>query len=302
MRSLRSSLLPLFLVAASLSASTALAQTQLDAPVVRLVDSSRASITVEVEAGASGAPIGFRVQWMRQSDFDAFGWPADPSSPLLSRAQFYGTPTWNVDTGTYRLNPGETIRCELGDLFDETGLFANNVAELGNQQAYVVRVQATGTMTEQASDFSTDVSGTTKPASQNCTFTQGFWKTHPELWPVDNLTLGTVNYSAAQLLQILNTPAKGNGLISLAHQLIAAKLSIEGGANPTPVAAAIADADAQIDGLVIPPIGSGFLDPDDVAATSQTLDSYNNGNLGVEHCGATPTQKTTWGGLKATYR
>ena len=45
------------------------------------------------------------------------------------------------------------------------------------------------------------------------------------------LTLGTVTYSQAQLLAIFNTPVRGNGLISLAHQLIAAKLNILAGAN-----------------------------------------------------------------------
>src|SRR5262245_28080341 len=109
----------LLLAAASVvfTASIAHAQTQLAPPELRVVDSSRISITVEVEAGATGAPMGFRVAWMRKSDYDASGWPSDPSSPLLSRAQFFGTPTWNVDTGTYRLTAGETIRVEIGDLF-----------------------------------------------------------------------------------------------------------------------------------------------------------------------------------------
>src|SRR5262245_31688333 len=192
------------LIAISLLAPVAHAQTKMDTPIVRQVDSSRSSLTVEVEAGATGAPAGFRVQWMKLSDFTANGgWPSDPSSPLLSRAQFYGTPTWNVDTGSYLLLSGETIRIELGDLFDETGVLANNIGELGDQQQYVVRAQAVGSGTDAASDMTSDLSATTKPASQNCTFTIGYWKTHPSAWPVSSLTLGTVNYTAAQLLQIL---------------------------------------------------------------------------------------------------
>jgi hypothetical protein len=280
------------------------AQSQLDTPIVRAVDNSRASITLEVEAGETGAPLGFRVQWIRQSDFDALGgWPADPSSsPLVSRAQFYGTPTWNVSTGTYRLQGGSLVRVELGDLFDETGLLATNINDLVDFQDYVFRVQATATGTESASNFSTDLTAATKPASQNCTFTQGYWKNHSSAWPVSSLTLGTVNYTKAQLLQILGQPSQGNGLTILAHQLIAAKLNIAGGADPTPVAAVIAAADAQIGNLVVRPIGSGFLDPDDVDTNSQTLDSYNNGNLGVSHCGSVPSMVQTWGSLKASYR
>ena len=294
------------LTALALSLATALpvSAQQLDAPIVRAVENSRASITLEVEAGSSGAPMGFRVEWIKQTDFNALGgWPADASTnPLVSRAQFYGTPTWNVSTGTYRLDPNEIVRVELGDLFDETGVIATNVNDLVDFQNYVFRVQATGTSSEAASNHSLDLTAATKPAAQNCTFTQGYWKTHPEAWPVNSLTLGTVNYTKAQLLLILGQPSKGNGLIILAHQLIAAKLNIASGADPTPVAATIAAADAQIGNLVVPPIGTGFLDPDDTAANAQILDSYNNGNLGVPHCGPVPATVQTWGKIRATYR
>jgi len=207
-----------------------------------------------------------------------------------------------VSTGTYRLDPNEIVRVELGDLFDETGVIATNVNDLVDFQNYVFRVQATGTSSEAASNHSLDLTAATKPAAQNCTFTQGYWKTHPEAWPVNSLTLGTVNYTKAQLLLILGQPSKGNGLIILAHQLIAAKLNIASGADPTPVAATIAAADAQIGNLVVPPIGTGFLDPDDTAANAQILDSYNNGNLGVPHCGPVPATVQTWGKIRATYR
>jgi len=291
------------LVALSLLAPAAHAQGKLDTPVVRQVDSSRSSLTVEVEAGASGAPAGFRVQWMKLADYNANGgWPSDSNSPLLSRAQFYGFPTWNVSTGTYLLQSGATIRIELGDLFDETGVLTNNLSELGDQQQYVVRAQAVGYGTDAASDMTPDLDATTKPAAQNCTYTIGYYKNHPSSWPVSSLTLGTVTYTSAQLLQILNQPAKGNGLISLAHQLIAAKLNIAGGADPTPIAATIAAADAQIGNLVVPPIGSGFLDPSETDANSQALDAYNNGNAGVPHCGQVRTQQATWGQLKGMYR
>lgn len=33
----------------------------------------------------------------------------------------------------------------------------------------------------------------------------GYWKNHPEAWPVSSLKLGTVSYTKTQLLQILNT-------------------------------------------------------------------------------------------------
>ncbi|HXU65209.1 MAG TPA: hypothetical protein VN962_26095, partial [Polyangia bacterium] len=80
----------------------------------------------------------------------------------------------------------------------------------------------------------------------HCTFTQGYWKTHGPIpagnnsneWPVTSLTLGNVNYTDLQLQSIFDTPAGGNGLISLSHQLIAAKLNIANGADGSSVAAA----------------------------------------------------------------
>jgi hypothetical protein len=62
------------------------------------------------------------------------------------------------------------------------------------------------------------------------------------------ITLGTVSYTQAQLLPILDQPAKGNGLVTLAHQLVAAKLNVAHGADPADAAQAISDADAMIGG------------------------------------------------------
>ena len=291
------------LVALGLLASAAHAQTKLDPPAIRQVDSSRSSLTMEVQAGHSGAPAGFRVSWMKAADFDANGgWPVDLDSPLVSRAQFYGVPTWNVSSGTYQLPADATVQIELGDLFDETGVLTNNVGELGDQQPYVIRVQAVSNGSDVASNMSPDLRATTKASLTNCTRGHGFWKQNPSAWPVSSLVLGTVTYTAEQLLSILSQPAHGNGLVILAHQLIAAKLNLANGADPTPIAATIVAADAQIGGLVVPPIGSGFLDPDDTDPNSKPLDSFNNGNLGVPRCGSVPTQASTWGNVKARYR
>lgn len=123
--------------------------------------------------------------------------------------------------------------------------------------------------------------------ASGCTRTQGFWKNKPDRWPVQSLTLGTVNYTKAQLISILKTPVTGNGLISLSHQLIAAKLNAASGTTvPASVATAIAAADALIGGLVVPPIGSGSLAPSSTSSLTTTLDTYNNGNTpgGPPHC------------------
>jgi cysteine-rich repeat protein len=126
------------------------------------------------------------------------------------------------------------------------------------------------------------------PVTADCTFTQGYWKNHPAAWPVSSLTLGTVSYSKEQLLAIFHTPVKGNGLISLAHQLIAAKLNVAAGATPAAVSASIASADALIGSLVAPPVGSGSLATGATSSLTGALDSFNNGVTGPGHCGDTP--------------
>lgn len=115
-----------------------------------------------------------------------------------------------------------------------------------------------------------------------CVRTQGYWKNHASAWPVQNLTLGTVSYTNAQLLAILNTPVRGNGLVSLAYQLIAAKLNVAAGAFASAdVISAINAADAMIGGAVIP---TNSMPPNVTDALTNILDAYNNGRSGTAHC------------------
>ena len=118
---------------------------------------------------------------------------------------------------------------------------------------------------------------------------------------MNQLQLGNRTYNRQELQSILQQPVRGNGLISLAYQEIAAKLNIANGADPTPVAGDIAAADGIIGNLVPPSVGSDTLLPSDVEPFSTNLDNYNNGNSGVPHCGNVKTQTVTWGSLKGIY-
>lgn len=123
---------------------------------------------------------------------------------------------------------------------------------------------------------------------ERCTWGLGYWKNHPEAWPVDTLTLGSLTYSQAQLLDILHQPVNGNGLVSLGHQLVAAKLNLAEGAHDV-TDGAIAGADDLVGALVIPPIGSGSLATSETSDISTVLDQFNKGRLEgachVEVCG-----------------
>ncbi len=120
--------------------------------------------------------------------------------------------------------------------------------------------------------------------SAGCTQGQGYWKNTPQAWPVGQVMLGTVSYSAAELLTIFKQPVAGNGLIQLAHQLIAAKLNIASGASGAAVAATVAAADALIGALVVPPVGAGSLQTSQTSALNDTLDAYNKGLIGPGAC------------------
>jgi len=128
--------------------------------------------------------------------------------------------------------------------------------------------------------------------NSGCTYTQGFWKNHTDNWPATSLKLGSVMYTKDQLLTILQTPVKGNGLISLSHQLIAAKLNIINGAMvPATIQAAINSAESMIGGLVVPPIGNGYIATASTSALEGTLDTYNSGLAagGPSHCQDVPS-------------
>jgi hypothetical protein len=92
-----------------------------------------------------------------------------------------------------------------------------------------------------------------------CTADAGYWKNHPEEWAIRRMTLGKAKYSAAEILDILHTPAGGDASYILAHHLIAAKLNVASGISGDSLEGAI---DAADDWLEDFPLGSNPVDPD----------------------------------------
>jgi hypothetical protein len=302
----RYALLPLLALLAT-AAIPLNALAQLDSPGVSSIVAGKGKWVVDITAGSTGAPNGFTVWWMKKATFDAVGQQWFPTgNQLQASAYFTGTPTlntWGGQLTSFILSPNQTAKIEIGDLADESGITQANalaLAELEPGVEYVFCAWALGGGSVTASVYSANVTGST--IDNNCTYTQGYWKNHTNLWPVGSLTLGSVNYNAAQLLSILNQSVGGNGLISLAHQLIATKLNIANGADPSAIAATVANADALIGALVVPPVGAGALAPAATSALTQQLDDWNNGITGPGHCDATPTTPSTWGQVKASYR
>jgi hypothetical protein len=55
---------------------------------------------------------------------------------------------------------------------------------------------------------------------------QGFWKNNPDSWPVEIITIGGIDYTKAQAIEIMQAPVKGNKVLTMFPQLVAAKLNI----------------------------------------------------------------------------
>ena len=116
--------------------------------------------------------------------------------------------------------------------------------------------------------------------------TQGYWKNHPNAWPVNSLMLGEPDLYQGGIAQLVNhTPVGGDASLNLAHQSIAAKLNIAAGSDPTPIASTIAHADsllAMFSGKlpyhVAPSSNIGQM----MVSDANTLDNYNNGHADPE--------------------
>jgi len=121
-------------------------------------------------------------------------------------------------------------------------------------------------------------------AEGGCAFTQSYWRRHPDAWPVDSMTLGATTYTKAQLLEILGRSARVNGLVELAHQLIAAKLNVCVGADDGAITSELAAGDALIAGRMVPPVGTGALS---MAATSELVTALEEFNSTAQ-CEAPP--------------
>jgi hypothetical protein len=116
------------------------------------------------------------------------------------------------------------------------------------------------------------------------TGTIGYWKTHPEAWPVSTITIGGVTYTRDQAIVLLGTPSRGDKSIDLFKQLVATKLNLITGNNPTCIYSTVTSADAW---MAAHPPGSNVSSSS--AAWTQAspwhtqLDGYNNGQLCAPH-------------------
>ena len=186
------------------------------------------------------------------------------------------------------VEPGSPPDNGMRVLFNGVLVFENLNAISGFGTFSFTHLQATGSTTTvefqgrnvRNADFIDDVSVTASAIV--CPLGQGYWKNHPNAWPVNSLMLGSQTYSKAELLNILRTPVRGDASIILAYQLIAAKLNIANGADGTPVTGTIADADAVLSlfsGKLPYGVRPNTTNGQRMVHDGATLESFNNGML-----------------------
>ncbi len=175
---------------------------------------------------------------------------------------------WDEAGHAYRIDdllaPGTNIRTYVGYFIANDGTIlvwgqdedANGVA-YGDWKSYLLRP--------------------VPPADPGCTYTVGYWKTHPSEWPVSQLTVGGVTSSAPSLLVILNTPPRGNATVILKHQLIAAKLNLVDGADGSSIQATIDQADSCLSGATSCTRAT-------LISLAEALTAFNEGTTGPGHC------------------
>ncbi|MCD6360571.1 MAG: hypothetical protein J7M38_06845, partial [Armatimonadetes bacterium] len=116
------------------------------------------------------------------------------------------------------------------------------------------------------------------------TGTPGYWKTHPEAWPVDTITVGGVTYTRDQAVWIMNNGKKKDRTYTMFDHLVSAKLNVLIGNDDTVIGPYIVQADQW---LATYPLGSGVKGSSYAWIIGEPikdmLDAYNNGELNVPH-------------------
>lgn len=134
-------------------------------------------------------------------------------------------------------------------------------------------------------DFNLDIvpCDYTPPPPPACvgTGTPGYWKNHPEAWPVNSIVVGGINYTKAQAITAMSTAPAGDNTYTMFRHLVSAKLNVLIGNITNCISATIASADQW---LIANPLGSGSgANWTTGAPLATSLDDYNNGRLCAPH-------------------
>lgn len=122
------------------------------------------------------------------------------------------------------------------------------------------------------------------PTTGPGTGTPGFWKTHPEAWPVETIVIGGVVYTRTQAISWMDAP-DGDKSVTMFRALVAAKLNVLVGNVSSCIDSTIAAADSWM--ATNGPVGSGVKARSAAWKAGEPLawelDAYNNGDRCAPH-------------------
>lgn len=108
----------------------------------------------------------------------------------------------------------------------------------------------------------------------------GYWKTHPNEWPVDSLMIGGRTLSKAQILFLLRLPERGDKTKHLFRELVAAKLNIAAGNDDSCIIETIDAVDAFLSRLSLNSVlKASSLNWKRIFPAVKRLADYNEGQL-----------------------
>ena len=123
----------------------------------------------------------------------------------------------------------------------------------------------------------------TSAVAQPGTGTPGYWKNHPEAWPVATITVGGMTYNKAEAIAWLGKVGKDK-TTTMFSSLVPAMLNVLIGNDSSCVATTITAANAW---MALYPVGSGVPASSSAWAQGeplhQQMDAYNNGLLCAPH-------------------
>lgn len=113
------------------------------------------------------------------------------------------------------------------------------------------------------------------------TGTPGYWKNHPEAWPVSSIMIGGVTYTKEDAIAIMQTAGSGDKTYTMFKALVAAKLNVLLGCDSSCIDSFITLADAWM--AEYGPVGSNVRGSSHAWSVGEylyhKLDKYNNGRL-----------------------
>jgi hypothetical protein len=110
----------------------------------------------------------------------------------------------------------------------------------------------------------------------------GFWKNHPDAWPVCEIEIGGKTYTKDEAIEWMKQPVRRDKSLTMFKSLVAAKLNVLSGCSDDCIACTIKEADDWLEAF---PVGSGVRANSEAWQYSHgeaiylALDAYNNGRL-----------------------